>query len=156
MKNSVRVIAFSIVLVLMLSSCSGSADNKPSKGSESGPSSTDSSTNEVTQVTYEIKKGDEPKDPMVLDYIKEKFGITFNFVEVADSSTVMTQLAAGDVSDLVDGVKVELMTLDVESLFLPVSDYFDKLPNYVKYLEEDPDKECVYMLNDDGSKVLLS
>ncbi len=144
-----------VCMLAAMAACSGKGkegtDNSANKDA-AGTAATGSSGKERELVTFEVERGSKPVDPMVLDYIKEKFGIEFHYIEVADASTVMTQLGAGDVPDLVDGVKAELMSLDVENLFLPVSDYFDKLPNYVKYLEQDPDKECAFMLNDDGSK----
>ncbi|MDR2101328.1 MAG: extracellular solute-binding protein [Treponema sp.] len=106
-------------------------------------------------VLYIITKDRVPDKPSLLDNkLKEKFNISINWIETpsTDIETKLTLMfASGEAPDIVWQAGVNTVLAGIQKLWqdgflAPISDYFDRMPNYRK-LYDDAEWELMFDFN---------
>lgn len=132
-KRIVSILLVTVMTVGLLAGCGGSGKkNDTAKGTEKNEVS------EVSMMIFEDAEAPFSEDWLVVKTIEEKTGVKLNVqsVPVSDQPTkTQVVLNSGEMPDIMTKTFPKA-TDALSGLFLPISDYVDKLPNFQKYLKD--------------------
>ncbi|MDR3167416.1 MAG: extracellular solute-binding protein, partial [Treponema sp.] len=140
-------VAFCMVLALVHVAAGGNAQRGGTSPSSGGELKYD--------VLYIIMKDRVPDKPSLLDNkLKEKFNIAINWIETpsTDIETKLTLMfASGEAPDIVWQTGINTASAGIQRLWqdgflAPISDYFDRMPNYRK-LYNDAEWQLMFDFN---------
>ncbi len=178
MKRFKRVLSLLVCVLVALgmstgcSSTDGKSGETTKESSAAGEKSSEVSASKLTdkEVTLTMMRGEHPSQPFlqdspILSEIYKKTGIKIELEAVTSDyeQKAATLVASGDMPDIMIASRLGAVYYSGKNVFLPVSDYFDVMPNYMKVTKDDPnftrcssDGKYYYLVTSSRSAATLS
>lgn len=161
-RRGFQLLTVSALLATLVSACSGGGSNGAageSAGAASGAGNASakpaaSGTAAVQEkVTVRWMRGENPSqaiktDTPVLREIAKQTGVTINLEPVPGSNYVDKKralLATNNIPDIIGLESKEVAEFAGTGMFVPISDYLDRMPNLTKAIEENPEIKKLYV-----------